>query len=165
MARFSVNEEGQVVYGYSSEWKNLDQAKEDILFRAHESNAARLAEVPDRQDRLAKAWAMYEKVVDKLTKSLPSVTVDNWSDEFGIHINCRVCDLAVVARVVGKLEVYSKNVKDAKKKLLAIQLRGKENTFVYVTYERKLPKLKKGQAPKCQIKTVVEKRKVLVCEM
>jgi hypothetical protein len=157
---FYVNDRGEVNYS----GKTLDEAKDQIRKDAEVRAQRVIEEVPNQQAKLETCWRLFSEL-KALSQQRPTVQLDDFCDTYDITVKCQNTDLAFVAKVAGKIKVARKEVEDAKKKLVRVVLRSEQYPFVYVQYMKKLPRGAKGQPPKCRIKTVTEKRKVLVCDL
>ena len=86
---------------------------------------------------------------------------------YGIHLGEIPRDqLPALRRALGPMRVESKDVKDARKRLLTVHLRFKDHPDVCASYEKKLPRKKKDGADpiRCRIVRNVRVEHVLVCE-
>jgi hypothetical protein len=86
---------------------------------------------------------------------------------YGIHLGEVPRELLpVLRRTLGPMRVESKEVKDARKRILTIHLRFKDHPDVSATYEKKLPRKRKGEGDgiRCRIVRNVRVEHVLVCE-
>lgn len=74
--------------------------------------------------------------------------------------------LPALRKVLGKMRVSSKQVKDSRKRLLTVHLRFDDHPDVMATYEKKMPRHKKGEPDsiRCKIVRNVRIEHVLVCE-
>lgn len=86
---------------------------------------------------------------------------------YGVHLADVPRDrLPALRQVLGPMRVESKTVKDARKRVLTVHLRFRDHPDVSATYEKALPRRRKGEPPavRCRIVRNVRVEHVLVCE-
>jgi hypothetical protein len=161
MGCFSLNDEGEVRFGDLG----MEEAKAKMGWELEAQIDRLRADLPVRQARLEAAAASYE-LVSALAAMRPSIKIDSYPDMWSINVTCTQEDLLDLAKVLGALEEYHKEVKDHKKRIVTYTRKSRRHPSVYVRYDVAIPKkLANGEAPKCHIETRRTVERVLVCDL
>lgn len=133
------------------------QSREDIIRKSMEAN------IRQERKRIEDNLLGYQLLA---SEGFDHGDIRGWNLQYADTYNItNPEDWSKIHRALGKLEQYAKEpVGDGRSRTVRVTLHPKDEKFYHFKFSF-LKKLPKGQQSKCRIKTVVEKRQVIVCDV